>query len=134
MTDLTKTQEELITQAGEELLLIASGQSLETDDQQLIDSRVDGLFAELKARRVCDVTDPTAIPIEWCDALALLLANASSTAFGRQRMDDRTRDMIEDRLRVMVQNGQASNQYLQVDRTLKRPRYGYSLSRWSSGT
>ncbi len=134
MSDLTKTREELITQAAEEMLLIASGQSLVSDDQQLIDSRVDGLFAELSARRVCTVTDATQIPIEWCDALALLLANACASAFGRQRMDGQTRDAIEDRLRVMVQNGQAANKYLKVDRTLRRPLLGYSLTRWTNGT
>ena len=134
MTDLTKTREELIEQAGEELLLIASGQSLVSDDQQLIDSRVDGLFAELSARNVCTVSDEDNIPIEWVDALALLLANASATSFGRQRMDDRTRDSIEDRLRIMVQNGQASNKYLQVDRTLLKRATGYSIARWTNGT
>lgn len=133
MTDTTRTRAELVTQAGEELLLIAAGQELETEDQQKIDSRVDGMFAELSARGVCDVTDDGAIPIEWAECLALLLANASATAFGKPRMAEQARDQIEDRLRIMVKRIPAANQYLKGDLAMtKGPNFTYS--NWLRGS
>lgn len=131
--DTVKTRTELITMAADELGIIASGQSLEPEDQQKIDSRVDGLFAELGSRGVCTVSDDDAILIEWSEPLAILLANSCATIFGKAKLGTADREMIEDRLRVMVNNNPPAKKTLSVDRSLTRGRYGLSLSRWTSG-
>lgn len=133
MTDTVKTRSELIEMAADELGIVASGQSLEPEDQQKIDSRVDGMFAELGSRGVCTVGDDDAIPIELSETLAILLANACATVFGKPRMGTADREMVEDRLRVMVNNDPPAKKTLSVDRSLTRHRYGLSLARWTSG-
>lgn len=133
--DTTKTRDELVDMAAAELLIIASGQSLAAEDQETIDSRLDGLIGELSARGICSVTDDDAVPIEWSGALALLLADEAAPLFSKPKMVPDARTIIEDRLRVMVLRQDPPNKYLQVDRALTNlNRNGYPYSRWLRGT
>jgi hypothetical protein len=129
----TKTRDELIEMAGEELLVIGSGQSLEDEDQEKIDNRVDNLFGELSSRGVCYVANDAEIPAEWCGPLAELLANECARIFGKQKLPDQQREAIEDRLKVMVQRIPASNAYLKADTAIiGGPNYSYN--RWLNDT
>ena len=74
MTDTTKTRDELVEMALNDLIVTGAGQSPEAEETEKMDSRVDGLFAELAVRGICEVGDEDEIPIEWTGALSLLLA------------------------------------------------------------
>lgn len=129
----TKTRAQLVAQAADELGIVGSGQSLADEDEDKIDGRVDGLLGELAIRGVVDVADETAIPVEWCGPLSELLANEVATVFGKPKKSQAEREMIEERLRVMIQRVPAANTVLQIDSTLQGTS-NYSYSRWVSGT
>ena len=129
----TKTRAQLVAMAGDELLVVGSGQALEDEDQEKIDDRVDGLFGELASRGVVYIANEDEIPIEWCGPLAELLANECGPAFGKQKMAAPSREAIEDRLKVMVQREPAPNKYLKTDTALVGGS-NYTLARWTNGT
>jgi len=134
MTDTSKTREQLVAMALDDLLVVGSGQSPEAEDQQKVDSRVDVLFAELAARGVVTIADDQDIPIEWCGRLSELLADECARAFGKQKMSPEERDEIEDRLQTIVMFGDIATYRLKVEPPLKtRRRTGLSLARWTSG-
>jgi hypothetical protein len=132
MTDTTKTRDQLVDMAADELGLTSTGNGAEAEDTQKIDAKVDGLFLELSARGVCDVSDEDAIPIEWTDALALLLADLNASAFGKPRMGHMDRIAVEERIKVMVQRVPPARETLTTDRAL-RGAGRLTLSRWSRG-
>lgn len=99
MTD--KTRAELVTEAAECLMIIGSGQSLEDEDQEKIDSAVDPLVDQLSADGIVTITDTDAIPGEYFKALAELLAVSVSTKFG-QPYSQANKDIFEKQLRRTV--------------------------------
>jgi hypothetical protein len=127
----TKTRAQLVELAAEELLLTSDGNSLEDSDEDKIDRRVDGLFAELSARGVVDVDDEAEIPVEWCGPLAELLANECAVAFGKQKISPAARTEIEDRLKVIIQRIDPSSPYLKTDLPKAMGRFTYN--RWLTG-
>lgn len=127
----TKTRDELVRMAADNLMIIGTGQSFEDEDREKIDGLVDVLFGELSARGVCDVDNEDEIPAEFCGALAELLANEAAPAFGLPKMPMPSREAIEDRLKVIVQRVQASNRTLKTD--LPVGGVPYTLARWTSG-
>lgn len=82
MPEQTKTRAQFVTEAAECLGIIGSGQSLEDEDQDKIDGKVDALLARLSVDGVVDISDAEEIPVEYFDALAELLANNCATKFG----------------------------------------------------
>lgn len=130
----TKTRAQFVAMAADELGIVGSGQSLADEDEDKIDSRVDGLFAELAAREVIFVQDDEAIPVEHAGPLAELLANECAQIFGKQKMSVQAREGIEDRLRVMLNRIAASNKYLEVDTELQRRQAAQSYTSWVSDT
>jgi hypothetical protein len=128
----TKTRDELVDMAADELGLTSSGNAAEAEDQEKIDSRVDGLFLALSARGVCDVSNDEAIPIEWTDPLALLLADTCASAFGKQRMSHADREKVEDLIKVIIQRVPAAKETLSVDKALTGGGH-LTFGRWSRG-
>lgn len=128
----TKTREQLVAMALDELYVTGTGQAPDDDDEDKVDSRFDGLMAELALREVVQVDNEDAIPVEWCGALAELLANECAAAFGRPKKSEADRTAIEDRLKVMVQRVQASNRKLRTDVPVQS-RGAYSLNAWRTG-
>lgn len=82
MTELTKTRVQLVNEALNKLLVVASGQSAEAEDQQTVDGKVDALIAQLSEDEICEIPDDEEIPSAWFDAVASLLANVCSVDFG----------------------------------------------------
>jgi hypothetical protein len=133
MTDTSKTREQLIDMAGDELTISNSSNALEAEDQQKLDSRFDGLMADLSARGIVTIADDQDIPIEWCGPLAELLANECARIFGKEKMPDQMREGVEDRLRVITSRGDISTYRLKMEAPVKSSGYGLSLARWTSG-
>jgi hypothetical protein len=134
MTDTSKTRAQLIDMALDDLFAAGSGQSPEAEDQQKVDSRFDGLMADLAARLIVSIADDQDIPIEWCGALSELLANECARAFGKEKMPDQMRESIEGRLHTIVNAGDISTYRLKVEPPMKtKRRIGLSLARWTSG-
>jgi len=129
---MSKTREQLVAMAADELLLVGAGQALEAEDSDKIDSRVDGLFAELSVRIDLNIPDEDEIPDEFTATLAELLANASAPAFGAPKKPDMEREAIESRLRVIICRQQASDDILTTDLP-SRSRAPMSLSSWRNG-
>jgi hypothetical protein len=85
----TKTRAQLVTRAAQKGMLIAAGQSLEAEDQALIDAAVDGVLADLNARNIVTVADESAIEIELFEWLADILYETSAPDFGKPRDYDK---------------------------------------------
>ena len=86
---LTRTQDELIARALAKLKVIGSGQSPDAEDRATIAAAVDGVLADLRARDVANVADVEAIPAEWFESLADIMAQAVADDFGAERAADR---------------------------------------------
>lgn len=85
MPSVTKTRTDLVNRAAKKAMLVASGQSLETDDQETIDEAVDGMLADLAARRVVYVANDDDIDISIFEWLADILAETVAPDFGKPR-------------------------------------------------
>lgn len=81
---MSKTRVQLVNEALANLNEVGSGQSPEAEDQQYVDVKVDGLFAQLATDLIVSVDDEDAIPDEWFNPLAQLLANECATKFSQQ--------------------------------------------------
>ena len=78
----TFTRIELKNEAASKLQIKGTGQSLEADYDAILDDKIDPLFLQLMTDGICIVGSDQAIPGEWFNALASLLANVSSLDFG----------------------------------------------------
>lgn len=129
----TKTRAELVTMASDELLISSSGNSPDADDFDKVNARVDGLFAELASRGICEIADEDEIPVEWTGPLSELLANECANIFGRPKKAALDREMIEDRLRVMVNRIAPVRNTLRTDNALQPRRGFYTVAQWTRG-
>lgn len=129
----TKTRAQLVAMALDNLMAVGSGQDAEAEDYDKVDGRLDGLIAELGTREVCDVSDDSEIPIEWTDALAILLADAAAPAFGIPKMAEQARDSVMDRLKVITMRRDAPNRTLRVDTALQGVDGHLTYARWLNG-
>lgn len=102
--EITKTRAALIRAAAEKLNIVGTGQSLEAEYSERIDSYVDPLFAQLAVDDICLVVDDAQIPTEWFDALAGLLANMSASIAGKD-FDPNVKEYYELRLRRLTSSG-----------------------------
>ena len=104
MTELFRTRDQLVDEALVNLFADGgAGQSPDAESQATVDRKVDGLFAELRAREVCNVVNDQQIPAEWFNPLAELLANECATAFGTQKSVALREDALA-RLKDMARN------------------------------
>lgn len=101
MPVLTKTRTELVNRAAKKLQIVASGQSLESEDFDSIDDVVDSTLADLSARHVITIGDDEEIPIEVFEFLADCLAYMVAPDFGIPR-DEQKRLIAEDALKTAV--------------------------------
>ncbi len=104
MSELFRTRDQLIDEALTNLFADGgAGQAPDAESQAIVDRKVDGLFAELRARAICNVVNDEQIPAEWFNPLAELLANECATAFGAQKSAALREDAME-RLKDMARN------------------------------
>ena len=104
MSDLFRTRDQLIDEALVNLFADGgAGQAPDAESQAIVDRKVDGLFAELRARDICNVANDQQIPAEWFNPLAELLANECATAFGAQKSAALREDAMA-RLKDMARN------------------------------
>ena len=104
MAELFRTRDQLIDEALTNLFADGgAGQSPDAESQAVVDRKVDGLLAELRARDVCNVVNDQQIPAEWFNPLAELLANECATAFGAQKSVALREDAMA-RLKDMARN------------------------------
>lgn len=87
----TYDRDELVTEAAEKLTIVGAGQSLDAEDGNKIDGKIDALIEQLSADDVVDIPDVAEIPARYFDALAELLANVSATKFGMAYSEDKKR-------------------------------------------
>lgn len=104
MPDATKTRAELVTEAAECLGIIGTGQSLEDEDENVIDRKVDPLLEQLAADQIVEIEDEAEIPSKYFKALGELLANASATAFGMPYSEEKKR-VFEGQLKKTASSG-----------------------------
>jgi hypothetical protein len=113
MTDTTKTRIQLVNEAMSKGMLVAAGQEPEDEDFEVVDGKVDALIAQLSVDQICEVSDDDAIPSEWFDALAALLANISASDFGKQFSADAK--MYHESLLRRINSVRATFEPVQVD-------------------
>jgi hypothetical protein len=78
----TKTRNDLVNQALRNLGVLAAGQTADAEDFQAADGHIDQVIASLSARDIVTVDDDDAIPAEWFDPLAVLVADDAAMEFG----------------------------------------------------
>jgi hypothetical protein len=78
----TRTRRDLVNAALANLGILAAGQNANAEDFEAVDNFVDPLVAWLEATDVIDIDDIDAIPLEWFNALAVILADQSALMFG----------------------------------------------------
>lgn len=79
---LTKTRNELVIQALRNLGIPGAGQTPDTEDFEAMDDHVDGALVRLSLRDIVTVTDDDAIPVEWFDPIAVIVADDAAPEFG----------------------------------------------------
>jgi len=105
---ITKTRNELVREAADKLQIVGTGQFLEAEYADRINSTVDPLFMQLASDGVCEIVDDTSIPSEWFDAIAGLLANICSSMIGRL-YDPQIKMYYEMQLRRLTSTGPSYN-------------------------
>lgn len=82
MVDLTKTREQLINQAADNLSLRQPGEALSSEDFDTFDNLVDPLLAQLQGEGIVYIDNDDAIDLAIFLPLAALLANQAGPSFG----------------------------------------------------
>lgn len=80
--EITKTRLQLVHDVAGKLRVVGTGQQLEAEYAEEIDQRIDPLLIQLMADDVCIVGNTEAIPSEWFDCIAGLLANLCAPVAG----------------------------------------------------
>lgn len=78
----TKTREELVDEAAQNIGIVSNGMSLSAEDSARIDAKIDPLIARLSSDGICNVDDDDAIPSAWFAAIGRILANICGPAYG----------------------------------------------------
>lgn len=102
--EITKSKSQLIHEAAERLGLIGTGQPLDDEYYSKIEGNVDPLVLQLGSDGICNVSNDEAIPSEWFDALAGLLANVCAAVAGKN-FDVQIKEYYESRLRRLTASG-----------------------------
>jgi hypothetical protein len=127
-----KTRAQIVTMAGEELLLVPAGNSLDAEDGEKIDGRFDGLIAELSSRGVYTVDDEAEIPDEVSGPLATCLRVECQPIFSQPK-DIAAREDAENRLRVVSQRIEPTSRTLKVDTAIRGSAFPMTYERWLRG-
>lgn len=109
-----KTRAELVTRAAQKAQLIASGQSLEAEDQQLIDASVDAVLVDLAVRNVVYVPNDEEIDLAVFEWIADILSDAIAPDFGKPRDADKVQT-AEFRLKQVLMSGPTYADLRQAD-------------------
>jgi hypothetical protein len=102
--EISKTRSQLIHETADKLNIVATGQPLDAEYFYKIDGNVDPLLLQLSADDICSVGDDAAIPGEWFDPLAGLLANVCAPMAGKS-FDPQVKEYYESRLRRLTASG-----------------------------
>jgi hypothetical protein len=76
------TRKDLVLEALDILGVVPNGQPAEAEDVDKVDDRVPSTMAKLAALEIVQVGDVEAVPEEWFDDLAAILANTCMAKFG----------------------------------------------------
>jgi hypothetical protein len=102
---MPKTRDQLIARAAKHLGVLASGQTLSAEDQSAIEDGIDPCLAQLAAEDVVYVGDDGAIPDEWFNLVASVLAFDLRMDFGKTGEEaialERNARTAKDALRMM---------------------------------
>lgn len=79
---MSKTRQDLVLEALDILGVLSTGQPAEVDDVDRVDARVDTTVAVLSALEIVTIGDVGAIPDEWFDDVAAILAHRCMNKFG----------------------------------------------------
>jgi hypothetical protein len=82
-----RTSTDLITEALANLGDLASGQSIDVEDFNFVQEKLDSIFRKLAGLEVCYVADPNNIPGAWFSDLADIVAGECATKFGLTGQD-----------------------------------------------
>lgn len=96
--DIYRTREQLILEAADKLQLAGTGQPLEPEYRDKINSNIEPLLSQLDRDNICEIGDSNAIPVELFDPIAGLLANVCAP-LGGKNYDPMIRDYYERTLR-----------------------------------
>ena len=105
---ITKSRYELIREAAEKLNIVGTGQVLEAEYADRLSFNVDPLIMQLTADGICDVATAEAIPSEWFDSIAGLLANQCAS-LGGKTYDPAVKQFYEGMLRRVTASGPTYN-------------------------
>lgn len=105
---ITKTRNELVREAADKLNIVGTGQPLEADYAQRIDNSVDPLLMQLASDGIAEVVNDQAIPSEWFDSIAGLLANICAPVGGKA-FDPQVKMFYEGMLRRVTSSGPSYN-------------------------
>jgi len=103
-----KSRHDLIQEAADKLNIVDTGQSLEPDYADKIDTNIDPLLMQLAADGICEVVNDKEIPSEWFDAIAGLLANICAPVAGKG-YDPQIKQYYEAQLRRLTSSGPTYN-------------------------
>lgn len=81
----TKTRIELVNRVGALLMVVSSGNALESDDQQSIDAVVDTVVSDLATRGVVSVMNIEEIELAVFEYVAQIIADFCAPDFGQER-------------------------------------------------
>lgn len=86
---MSYTQAQLISHTLEELQALGAGQDVSSTDAAFVSSRVPGVVASLKARRIVTISNIEAIPDDVFPHLVIVLADVCAQANGAPRDEER---------------------------------------------
>ena len=101
---ITMTRAQLVREAADKLSIVGTGQPLEPEYAARIDQNVDPLLMQLSMDAICEVANDSAIPSEWFDSIAGLLANVCAPYAGKI-FDPQVKEYYESRLRRLTSTG-----------------------------
>jgi hypothetical protein len=80
---MPRTRRDLVAEALVNLGILAAGQQPDAEDFEAVDNKFDTLMAWLEATLIIDLDNTIdAIPDEWFNPLAVLLADEAALSFG----------------------------------------------------
>jgi hypothetical protein len=106
--NITKTRQQLVREAADKLSIVGTGQVLEAEYADRIDSNVDPLLLQLASDGICEVVNDTSIPSEWFDSISGLLANICASVGGKT-FDPQVKMFYEMQLKRLTSNNPSYN-------------------------
>jgi hypothetical protein len=82
-----RTSQDLVNEALANLGVLSSGQPVDAEDFNYVNSKLDSIFRKLQALEIVYVPDPNNIPGDWFSDLADIVAGECCTKFGANDSD-----------------------------------------------